>query len=88
MVIMMQYLAFALYLSLTDTQTQTESSTQRRTTTGGGTSGVYILRNIMKEHFILPEIVKISTEDYVHTGVLYVILALLFIHEREMDSSR
>ncbi|CAO3698866.1 unnamed protein product [Rhizopus microsporus] len=69
-----------------DTQTQAESSTQRRTT-GGGTSGVYILRNIMKEHFILPDIVKRSTEDYINTGVLYVILALLFIHEREMDSN-
>lgn len=42
----------------------------------------------MKEHFILPDIVKRSTEDYINTGVLYVILALLFIHEREMDSSK
>ncbi|EIE90824.1 hypothetical protein RO3G_15535 [Rhizopus delemar RA 99-880] len=69
--------------------TQAESSTQAQTqkqTTAGNVSGVYFLRNVMKEHYILPEIVKRPKEEYVQTGVLYVILALLFVNEYEMDS--
>ncbi|KAG1137980.1 hypothetical protein G6F37_008572 [Rhizopus arrhizus] len=70
--------------------TQAESSTQAQTqkqTTTGNVSGVYFLRNVMKEHYILPEIVKRPKEEYIQTGVLYVILALLFVNEYEMNSS-
>ena len=35
----------------------------------------------MKEHYILPEIVERSKEEYINTGVLYVVLALLFANE-------
>lgn len=71
--------------------TQAESSTQAQTqkqTTTGNVSGVYFLRNVMKEHYILPEIVKRPKEEYIQTGVLYVILALLFVNEYEMNSCK
>ncbi|CAO3669619.1 unnamed protein product [Rhizopus stolonifer] len=41
----------------------------------------------MKEHYILPEIVERPKEEYINTGVLYVVLALLFANEYQMNST-
>ncbi|KAG1440399.1 hypothetical protein G6F56_011942 [Rhizopus delemar] len=71
-----------------DTQLQaTQGSSTQQTQKLTSIAGTYFLRNIMKEHYILPEIVERSKEEYINTGVLYVVLALLFANEYQMNST-
>ncbi|KAG0163912.1 hypothetical protein DFQ28_011038 [Apophysomyces sp. BC1034] len=45
----------------------------------------YILHNILPEKYNIPEIIQRSDEEYIQTGVLYVILSLIFIHEQALS---
>ncbi|KAI8972681.1 MAGE family-domain-containing protein [Pilobolus umbonatus] len=53
----------------------------------GATSGVYMLRSHLKEIYTLPHIIERSPEEYEKAGLLYVILALIFVNERQVSSS-
>ncbi|KAF7721793.1 hypothetical protein EC973_004118 [Apophysomyces ossiformis] len=44
----------------------------------------YILRNILPEKYNQPDIIKRSDEEYTQIGILYVILALIFVHEQAL----
>ncbi|KAI8875054.1 MAGE protein, partial [Backusella circina FSU 941] len=68
------------------TQTQTQVS-QRGGVTGsggGGSSGTYILQNILKEDYNEPQIINRSDDEYIKTGILYVVLGIIFANENQM----
>jgi hypothetical protein len=74
------------------TQRNGESSTQAAAATQLqdrlGTSGTYILRYNMKEEYRTPEIISQSLEEYAQTGILYVILGLIFLNQQSMTSRK
>lgn len=73
----------------TQTQTQQpESSTQAADNERTGTSGTYILRYNMKLQYRTTEIITQSPEEYKQTGVLYVILGLIFLNGQSMTSRK
>lgn len=49
------------------------------------TSKAYILRNILPEEQNDPDIIHHTDEEHESTGLLYIILALLFVNEQTMD---
>lgn len=73
------------------TQQQTQQTQQQAAQAfkrlPGGSSGTYVLRSILKEEYRTPDIVERSTSEYQLTGILYVILALLFINGQNMNSA-
>ncbi|KAI8638779.1 MAGE family-domain-containing protein [Parasitella parasitica] len=66
--------------------TQQLSSTQADKKSPGLSSGTYVLRSILKEEYRSPEIVERSRKEYQLTGILYVILGLIFINGQSMKS--
>jgi hypothetical protein len=48
-------------------------------------SKAYILRNILPEDQNDPDIIHHTDEEHESTGLLYIILALLFVNEQTMD---
>jgi hypothetical protein len=64
-----------------------ESSTQaaaQRT----GTSGTFILRNSLQESYNIPEIISQPISEYKQTGILYIILSLIFLNGQSMTSRK
>lgn len=69
-------------------QTQQQvSSTQALRRPPGGSSGTYVLRSILKEEYRTPDIVERPSREYQLTGILYVILVLLFINGQSMNTA-
>jgi hypothetical protein len=58
--------------------------TQKR----GASSGLYVLRSIIKEEYRTPDIITQSEDDYKSTGLLYVILGLIFLNGQSMTSRK
>lgn len=69
-----------------DTQQVPPFQTAKKST--GPSSGNFILRSILKEEYRTPEIIERSTKEYQLTGILYVILGLIFISGQSMTSGR
>jgi hypothetical protein len=67
-----------------DTQSTQVTPTQKR----GGASGLYVLRSIIKEQYRTPDIITRSEEEYKSTGLLYVILGLIFLGGQTMASRK
>ena len=63
-----------------------ESSTQAAARSG--TSGTYILRNHLKESYRTEDIIQVSGEEYKNMGVLYIILALIFLNGQTITSRK
>ncbi|CEP07390.1 hypothetical protein [Parasitella parasitica] len=66
--------------------TQQESSSQASKKSSNISSGTYILRSILKEEYRTPEIVERPKREYQLTGILYVILGLIFLNGHSMTS--
>lgn len=69
-----------------DTQQIPPSQTVKKST--GPSSGTFVLRSILKEEYRTPEIIERSTKEYQLTGILYVILGLIFIGGQSMTSGK
>ncbi|KAI8370538.1 MAGE family-domain-containing protein [Radiomyces spectabilis] len=48
-------------------------------------SRTYILRNVLSMKYNVPELIQYSDEEYTNTGILYVILALILVHEQILE---
>ncbi|KAK4511878.1 uncharacterized protein ATC70_003877 [Mucor velutinosus] len=68
------------------TQQQVPSFSQAIARPSGGSSGTYVLRSILKEEYRTPDIIERSTREYQMTGILYVLLALLFLNGQNMNT--
>lgn len=68
-------------------QTQQESSSQAIRRPPGGSSGTYILRSILKEEYRTPDIIERPSREYQLTGILYVLLGLIFINGQSMNTA-
>ncbi|CEP17287.1 hypothetical protein [Parasitella parasitica] len=66
--------------------TQQESSSQAAKKSSIISSGTYVLRSILREEYRTPEIVERSKREYQLTGILYVILGLIFLNGHSMRS--
>lgn len=53
-----------------------------------GTSGTFILRYNMQEHYRTEEVLNQSDEEYQQTGMLYVILGLIFLNGNSITSRK
>lgn len=86
-------LANSYYVESEQTQ-QAESSTQpSESATQGdiertGTSGTYVLRYNMKKQYRTKEIITQSADEYKQTGILYIILGLIFLNSQSMTSRK
>ncbi|GAN05158.1 conserved hypothetical protein [Mucor ambiguus] len=69
------------------TQQQALSSSQAIKRPPGGSSGTYILRSVLKEEHRTPDIIERPTREYQMTGIVYVLLALLFINGQNMSTA-
>ncbi|KAI7895740.1 MAGE family-domain-containing protein [Mucor mucedo] len=69
-----------------ESSTQAQSSTQAAAAARSGTSGTFILRYNMKESYRTGEVLNQSPEEYQQTGILYVILGLIFLNSQSMTS--
>ncbi|KAI8364057.1 MAGE family-domain-containing protein [Blakeslea trispora] len=65
------------------TQTQTADSQAPKR---GGFTGNYILVSVLKEVYNTPKIITRSVEEYQYTGILYIILGLIFLNGNEISS--
>lgn len=71
-----------------ESSTQAQSSTQAAAAARSGTSGTFILRYNMKESYRTGEVLNQSPEEYQQTGILYVILGLIFLNSQSMTSRK
>ncbi|KAL9552808.1 hypothetical protein MBANPS3_003602 [Mucor bainieri] len=69
------------------TQQEASSSTQAIRRPPGGSSGTYVLRSILKEEYRTPDIIERTSREYQLTGIVYVLLALLFINGQNMTTA-
>ncbi|KAL7322311.1 hypothetical protein PS15p_211948 [Mucor circinelloides] len=69
----------------TQTQTQTQQVPSKKIP--GGSSGTYVLRSVLKEEYRTPDIIERPTREYQLTGILYVLLSLIFINGQSMNTA-
>lgn len=67
-----------------DTQSTQAGQTQKR----GSSSGLYVLRSIIKEQYRTTDIITRSEDEYSSTGLLYIILGLIFLGGQTMISRK
>jgi MAGE family len=51
-------------------------------------SKTYVLRNILPEEQNDPQIIHHTDEEYQSTGLLYIILSLIFVNEQSMNDGQ
>lgn len=73
---------------MAESSAQATSSTQAAAAARSGTSGTFILRYNMKESYRTNEVLNQSPEEYQQTGILYVILGLIFLNGQSMTSRK
>ncbi|GAA5799148.1 hypothetical protein HPULCUR_004558 [Helicostylum pulchrum] len=69
-----------------ESSTQAPNSAAQGDTERTGTSGTYVLRYNMKKQYRTKEIITQSTDEYKQTGILYIILGLIFLNSQSMTS--
>ncbi|EPB88433.1 hypothetical protein HMPREF1544_04784 [Mucor circinelloides 1006PhL] len=69
----------------TQTQTQTQQVPYKKVP--GGSSGTYVLRSVLREEYRTPDIIERPAREYQLTGILYVLLSLIFINGQSMNTA-
>ncbi|OBZ91267.1 Non-structural maintenance of chromosome element 3 [Choanephora cucurbitarum] len=69
-----------------DRSTQTQATDSQAPKRGGVSTGTYVLVSALKEVYNTPQIITRSTEEYQYTGMLYIILGLIFLNANEIGS--
>ncbi|KAG2232214.1 hypothetical protein INT48_003904 [Thamnidium elegans] len=69
-----------------ESSTQAAESATQADIERTGTSGTYVLRYNMKKQYRTKEIITQSADEYKQTGILYIILGLIFLNSQSMTS--
>jgi len=72
-------------MELTELASKDKSTAAKRATAKNTATKSYVLRNILPEEHNDPSIIHHADEEYESAGILYVILALIFVNERHMN---